>query len=84
MWEIIKYGQSLGLKTFDMWGSLGPNARQGDQGFGFHRFKQGFGGNLVKFVGTYDYIINPQLYKIYNLVDKARWKLLRLKATLIR
>ncbi len=84
MWEVIKYGQSLGLKSFDMWGSLGPDARQGDQGFGFHRFKQGFGGNLVKFVGTYDYVINPHLYKIYNLVDKARWKLLRLKAILIR
>lgn len=84
MWEAIKYGQSLGLKTFDMWGCLGPDANASQQGFGFHRFKQGYGGNLVQFVGTYDLVINPQFYKIYNLVDKYRWKLLRLKASIFR
>jgi len=84
MWEAIKYGQSLGLKTFDMWGCLGPDANASEQGFGFHHFKQGYGGNLVQFVGTYDLVINPQLYKIYNLVDKYRWKLLRLKASIFR
>ncbi|MFA5025535.1 MAG: peptidoglycan bridge formation glycyltransferase FemA/FemB family protein [Candidatus Shapirobacteria bacterium] len=84
MWEAIKYGQSLGLKTFDMWGCLGPDANASQPGFGFHRFKQGYGGNLVQFVGTYDLVINPQFYKIYNLVDKYRWKLLRLKASIFR
>lgn len=84
MWEAIKYGQSLGLKTFDMWGCLGPDANASEQGFGFHRFKQGYGGDLVQFVGTYDLVINPQLYKIYNLVDKYRWILLRLKASIFR
>ena len=84
MWEAIKYGQSLGLKTFDMWGSLGPDANASEQGFGFHRFKQGYGGNLVQFVGTYDLVISPKLYKLYNLVDKYRWILLRLKASIFR
>ncbi|HBP51520.1 TPA: peptidoglycan bridge formation protein FemAB, partial [Candidatus Shapirobacteria bacterium] len=84
MWEAIKYGQSLGLKTFDMWGCLGPDANASQQGFGFHRFKQGYGGNLVQFVGTYDLVINPKLYKLYNLVDKYRWILLRLKAFIFR
>jgi len=84
MWEVIKYGQSLGLKSFDMWGCLGPDAHAGLPGFGFHRFKQGFGGNLVQFIGTYDLVINPRYYKIYNLVDKYRWKLLRLKASIFR
>jgi len=82
MWESIKFGKSLGLKTFDMWGSLGPDAKEGDNGFGFHRFKQGFGGELVQYLGTYDLVVNPNLYKLYNLVDKYRWKLLRLKAKL--
>ena len=84
MWETIKYGQSLGLKTFDMWGCLGPDANASQPGFGFHRFKQGYGGNLVQFVGTYDLVINPQLYKLYNFIDKYRWKLLRLKASIFR
>ncbi len=84
MWEVIKYGQSLGLKSFDMWGSLAPDANPTTPGFGFHRFKQGFGGNLVQFTGTYDLVINQQYYKIYNYIDKYRWKLLRLKASIFR
>jgi lipid II:glycine glycyltransferase (peptidoglycan interpeptide bridge formation enzyme) len=84
MWEAIRYGKSLGLKTFDTWGCLGPDAKESDNGFGFHRFKQGYGGTLVQFVGTYDLVINPQLYKLYNLIDKYRWKLLRLKASIFR
>ena len=84
MWEAIKYGQSLGLKSFDTWGCLGPDAKESENGFGFHRFKQGYGGKLVQFVGTYDLVINSQLYKIYNLIDKYRWIFLRLKASLFR
>jgi lipid II:glycine glycyltransferase (peptidoglycan interpeptide bridge formation enzyme) len=81
MWEAIEKGHKLGLKTFDMWGCLGPNAKEGENGYGFHRFKQGFGGDLAQFVGTYDYIVNHQFYGLYNLVDKYRWKSLRLLAS---
>ena len=84
MWECIKYGKSLKLTTFDMWGGLGPEAKESETGYGFHRFKQGYGGQLVQFVGTYDLIINRQLYNLYNLIDKYRWKLLRLKASIFR
>ncbi len=84
MWEIIKFGRSQNLKTFDMWGSLGPNAREGDNGFGFHRFKQGYGGELKEFVGSYDLVLNIQLYKFYNFINLIRWFLLRLKAKFLR
>lgn len=84
MWEAVKLGKSLGCTTFDMWGSLPPDAKPTDRGFGFHRFKEGFGGQLVEFTGSFDYVLNPSLYKIYNLVDKYRWKLLRFKANLFR
>jgi lipid II:glycine glycyltransferase (peptidoglycan interpeptide bridge formation enzyme) len=80
MWEVIRFGQKQKLKTFDMWGSLGPQAKKEDWGYGFHRFKQGFGGELKEFVGTYDLVINQPFYLAYNLIDKLRWKLLRLKA----
>lgn len=82
MWEVIKLGKELKCKTFDMWGCLGPHAKESETGFGFHRFKQGYGGELVEYVGTYDLIINKNLYKLYNTVDKIRWKLLRLKASI--
>ena len=82
MWEVIKLGKELKCKTFDMWGCLGPNAKETKNGFGFHRFKQGYGGQLVEYVGTYDLVVNSTFYKLYNSVDKIRWKLLRLKASI--
>jgi lipid II:glycine glycyltransferase (peptidoglycan interpeptide bridge formation enzyme) len=82
MWECIKYGKTNKYKSFDMWGSLGPDAKESDQGFGFHRFKQGYGGQLVQFVGTYDQVVDKKLYKLYNLLDHYRWKFLRFKSEL--
>jgi lipid II:glycine glycyltransferase (peptidoglycan interpeptide bridge formation enzyme) len=82
MWESILLGKRLGCKTFDTWGSLGPDAKESDFAYGVHRFKQGFGGILTEFVGSYDYVLNHPFYKLYTLADSARWKLLRLKAKL--
>lgn len=80
MWETIRLGKKLGCTTFDTWGSLGPNAKEYEKEFGFHQFKQRFGGTLSQFVGSFDYVANPNLYQLYNTLDSWRWKLLRLKA----
>jgi lipid II:glycine glycyltransferase (peptidoglycan interpeptide bridge formation enzyme) len=77
MWEVIRFGKKLGLKKFDMWGALGPNPNPKDPWYGFHRFKQGYGGELVEFVGSYDLIINSMLYRLYKIADKIRWGLLK-------
>lgn len=69
-WESIKYGRQLGLKTFDMWGALGPNADSKDPWYGFHRFKSGYGGELVEYIGTYDLVFNDPLYWAFTSVDK--------------
>jgi len=78
-WQAIQFGQQQKCHTFDMWGSLGENPDQNDPWYGFHHFKEGFGGDLIKFLGTYDLVINPWLYQLYNVADKVRWKILRLK-----
>ena len=79
MWEVIKFGKKLGLKKFDMWGALNQNPNPKDPWYGFHRFKQGYGGKLIEFVGSYDLVINPTLYELYKIADKIRWGLLRMK-----
>ena len=81
-WEAIKFGQKMGCKLFDMWGSLGPNPSPKDPWYGFHQFKEGFGGELVESIGTYDLVINPTFYKLFNFVNALRWKFLRLKPTI--
>jgi len=79
-WEAIKLGKKSGCKVFDFWGALSENPNPEDPWYGFHRFKAGYGGRLTEFVGTYDLVINPLLYKMFLLADKIRWFFLRAKA----
>lgn len=78
MWEAIKLAKSWGLKNLDMWGALGPEADPKDPWYGFHTFKSGYGARHVEYIGTWDFVANPLLYKIYVLLDGIRWKLLRM------
>lgn len=80
MWEVIRFGKKQGGKLFDLWGSLGPEPDQRDPWYGFHRFKQGYGAELVEFVGSYDLIINKGEYELYTLAEKLRWILLKMVA----
>ncbi len=82
MWEMIKFGKAQGCTTFDMWGSLGPEPNEKDPWFGFHRFKKGYGGDLMEFLGTYDLVVDPPLYKIFNIGEKLRWKWLKFRLKL--
>lgn len=77
LWEIARWAKKEGYKKFDLWGALGPNPDPKDPWFGFHRFKQGFNPDLVEFVGSYDLILKPFLYRIYTIADTVRWKVLR-------
>ncbi|KKU63478.1 MAG: FemAB family protein [Candidatus Amesbacteria bacterium GW2011_GWA1_47_16] len=58
------------LKQFDLWGA--------EEGKGFSRFKEQFGGQLTELAGTYDLPINPLLYPLFRLSEEIRWKLLRI------
>lgn len=78
-WAAIKLGKSLGCKKYDMWGCLGENPNQNDPWFGFHRFKQGFGGTLTSYCDSYDLIFKPKIYAWFNRMNDLRFTLLRLK-----
>jgi lipid II:glycine glycyltransferase (peptidoglycan interpeptide bridge formation enzyme) len=82
MWEAIRFGKRIGCKTFDLWGALGPEPDPKDPWYGFHKFKEGYGGALAHFVGTYDLVIDPVRYKLFRIGDRWRWKFLRFKSKL--
>jgi len=69
MWEAIKLGKKLNLKTFDLWGR--------EEGRGFTKFKEGYNPKVVTFIGTWD-LPTSILYWPYRLAEEIRWKLLRL------
>ncbi len=69
MWEAIRLGRSLGLKTFDLWGR--------EEGKGFTKFKEGYNPKVVTFIGTWD-LPTSILYWPYRLAEEIRWKILKL------
>jgi len=82
-WETIRLGKKLGCRYFDMWGCLPPDASLTHPWYGFHRFKIGYGGDLVEFVGSWDLVLNWPFYRLYNVADKWRWRFLHLKKRLL-
>ncbi len=84
MWEVIKFGQENGLKAFDMWGALGTEPNPKDPWYGFHRFKEGYGGQLMENFTTYDFVYNQGMYALFQLADRWRWFALRLKKAFLR
>lgn len=77
MWEAIRLGKRLGFKTLDLWGALAPDVDLDDKWYGFHKFKLGYGPRHVEYVGTYDLVLKPSLYKLLNIGDKLRWLYLK-------
>lgn len=68
LWETALWGKRRGCKIYDLWGV--------EEGKGFTRFKEQFGPKLITFIGTYDLIINPVLYKLFRISENIRWQIL--------
>ena len=79
MWEIIKLGKKMDCESLDMWGALGPKPKPNDPWYGFHRFKQGYGGDLTESLGTYDLVLDLFRYPLYRVAEQLRWTGLKLK-----
>lgn len=69
MWNLIKWGKDKGCKWLDLWGT--------EEGKGFGRFKEQFGGELVELVGSYDLPVNKIMYPLFRISEELRWKILR-------
>ncbi len=74
MWEAIKFGKKMGLKTFDLWGR--------EEGKGFTKFKEGYNPKIIEFLGSWDFVVNKPLYYLYRMVDFLRWKMLKLPSNI--
>ena len=70
-WEAIRLGKRLGCKTFDMWGATND---KNDPWWGFTNFKLGYGGELIEYMNSYDFVINKPLYFAFNLAYNSFWK----------
>jgi peptidoglycan pentaglycine glycine transferase (the first glycine) len=60
-WEIIKWAKNKGLKTYDLWG-IPAKIKPEHPLFGVYRFKKGFNGKPIKYIGALDFPYSPLFY----------------------
>jgi peptidoglycan pentaglycine glycine transferase (the first glycine) len=83
-WEAMRWARARGCERYDLWGiadvdenDVGPDVATAEEtgvlstGLGgLYRFKRGFGGREVRYVGAYDYAYNRPLHTLLT----AAWK----------
>ena len=65
-WQTIKLAKQAGYKYYDFHG-IDENKWPG-----VTRFKMGFGGQVVKYPGTFDLVFDQGWYNIYKMIRKVR------------
>jgi len=76
-WEAIKLAKLRKCESYDFGGIAPEGAATGHAWQGITRFKKGFGGQTVSYVGAHDYVFSPGWYRIYNLVRTINRRLRR-------
>jgi peptidoglycan pentaglycine glycine transferase (the first glycine) len=77
-WEAMRWAQEQGCTVYDMWGA--PEVLDdSDPLWGVYRFKQGFGGQLVRYIGAWDYPVSRLGYWLYakvmpQVLAMMRWR----------
>lgn len=78
LWESIVKLKHQGVRTLDLFGACNDLNNQQDPYYGFTIFKLRFGGVHKKYIKSYDLVLNPILYFLFNFAQKIRWKFLNL------
>ncbi|MFL5628690.1 MAG: lipid II:glycine glycyltransferase FemX [Ktedonobacteraceae bacterium] len=62
-WEAIRWAKSRGAQQYDLWGIPATDA-DAEAMAGVYRFKSGWGGEVVRFVGCYQHAYHPRAMSI--------------------
>lgn len=73
-WAAIEWAKAQGCLRYDLWGipdtdpaTLEAEFQSRSEGlWGVYRFKRGFGGEIVRSIGAFDYVYRPALYPLYR------------------
>jgi len=79
-WEAIKWAQERGCTHYDMWGVPDEDLEtleehfqeRNDDLWGVYRFKRGWGGEVVRSAGAWDFVYNRIVYTAYLTALKLR------------
>ncbi len=79
-WQAIQWAKARGCTYYDMWGipdeseeTLEAHFKERSDGlWGVYGFKRGWGGEVVRSMGTWDKVFNPLIYTAYRTALKLR------------
>ncbi len=68
-WRAMQWARARGCTQYDLWGitDVDPDSASAELG-GVQRFKEGFGGEVVRYVGAYDQVYCAPLYALMRRV----------------
>lgn len=69
-WAAIQHAMKGGFETYDFYGIAPEAAESGHTLSSVTRFKNGFGGAVVTYPGTFDFPIRSFWYRIYRLLKQ--------------
>ena len=77
-WEAIIRAKQAGCVEYDLWGAP-DEFIESDDLWGVYRFKEGLGGEVVRFIGAWDLPLNQLMYRTYTqlvprLLELMRWR----------
>jgi lipid II:glycine glycyltransferase (peptidoglycan interpeptide bridge formation enzyme) len=76
-WEAMRWAKAKGCTVYDFWGAPDDFDDPHDPLAGVWRFKEGFGGQIVRHVGAWDYPLQPATYWAYARLMPAALGVLR-------
>lgn len=66
-WEAIRWAKQAGATTYDFWG-IPETDDQNEAMAGVYRFKSGWGGRIVRFMGNFEYVYHPMAMRLIRKV----------------
>lgn len=78
VWESILELKKRNVKILDFMGASEDLNNEKDPYYGFSIFKIRFGGKHIKFIKSYDLILDSFSYNLFNFAQKIRWLVLKI------
>jgi lipid II:glycine glycyltransferase (peptidoglycan interpeptide bridge formation enzyme) len=73
-WQAMLDFKALGCDTYDWWG-IPEEPAPDHPWFGLYRFKTGFGGETVRYIGLYEHVLRPGPLKLEHRLQQLKAKL---------
>ncbi|KAB2953831.1 peptidoglycan bridge formation glycyltransferase FemA/FemB family protein [Heliorestis acidaminivorans] len=83
-WKMICWAKSQGCTLYDFRGVPGHEVDESHHLYGLVRFKKGFSGDHVGFIGEYDRVYQPFFYHFWNFAEPLYQNTIRKILSIVR